>query len=89
MFNLIDNAQPGTRNRQRGGQMIRIGENLNVMLKKIGQAMKDRDPKPIQELAVAEAEAKGIAVDPTNQIWLDYWANYKKELGLRRFSLWL
>ncbi|MBW1770231.1 MAG: dihydropteroate synthase [Deltaproteobacteria bacterium] len=37
--------------------MILIGENLNVMVKKIGQAMKDRDPKPIQELAVAEAEA--------------------------------
>jgi 5-methyltetrahydrofolate corrinoid/iron sulfur protein methyltransferase len=37
--------------------MILIGENLNVMVKRIGQAMKDRDPKPIQELAVAEAEA--------------------------------
>jgi 5-methyltetrahydrofolate corrinoid/iron sulfur protein methyltransferase len=37
--------------------MIRIGENLNIMVKKIGQAIKDRDPKPIQDLAVAEAEA--------------------------------
>jgi 5-methyltetrahydrofolate corrinoid/iron sulfur protein methyltransferase len=37
--------------------MILIGENLNVMVKKIGQAMKERNPKPIQELAVAEAEA--------------------------------
>lgn len=37
--------------------MIRIGENLNVMVKKIGAAMKDRDPKPIQELAIAEAKA--------------------------------
>ncbi len=37
--------------------MIRIGENLNVMVKKIGAAMKDRDPKPIQELALAEAKA--------------------------------
>ena len=37
--------------------MILIGENLNVMVKRIGQAMKERDPKPIQELAVAEAEA--------------------------------
>ncbi len=34
-----------------------IGENLNVMVKRIGQAMKDRNPKPIQEMAVAEAEA--------------------------------
>ena len=37
--------------------MILIGENLNIMVKKIGQAMKDRDPKPIQDLALAEAEA--------------------------------
>ncbi|NVM23644.1 MAG: dihydropteroate synthase [Desulfobacterales bacterium] len=37
--------------------MILIGENLNIMVKRIGQAMKDKDPKPIQELAVAEAEA--------------------------------
>jgi 5-methyltetrahydrofolate corrinoid/iron sulfur protein methyltransferase len=37
--------------------MILIGENLNVMVTKIARAMKDRDPKPIQELAVAEAEA--------------------------------
>lgn len=37
--------------------MILIGENLNVMVKKIGTAMKERDSKTIQELAVAEAEA--------------------------------
>ena len=37
--------------------MILIGEHLNVMVTKIGQAMKERDPKPIQELAAAEAEA--------------------------------
>jgi len=37
--------------------MIRIGENLNVMVKTIGAAMKDKNPKPIQELAVAEATA--------------------------------
>ncbi len=37
--------------------MLRIGENLNVMVKTIGAAMKDRDPKPIQELAIAEAKA--------------------------------
>jgi 5-methyltetrahydrofolate corrinoid/iron sulfur protein methyltransferase len=37
--------------------MLLIGENLNVMVKRIGQAMKDWDPKPIQEMAVAEAEA--------------------------------
>ena len=37
--------------------MLRVGENLNVMIKKIGAAMKERDPKPIQELAIAEAKA--------------------------------
>ncbi len=37
--------------------MLLIGENLNVMVKKIGTAMKDKDPKPIQELAIAEAGA--------------------------------
>ncbi len=37
--------------------MILIGENLNVMVKRIGTAMKERDAKTIQELAVAEAEA--------------------------------
>ncbi len=37
--------------------MILIGENLNVMVKRIGTAMKERDSKTIQELAVAEAEA--------------------------------
>jgi len=37
--------------------MILIGENLNVMVKKIGTAMKERDPKPIQELAIAEVNA--------------------------------
>jgi 5-methyltetrahydrofolate corrinoid/iron sulfur protein methyltransferase len=37
--------------------MLRIGENLNVMVKSIGAAMKDKDPKPIQELAIAEAKA--------------------------------
>lgn len=37
--------------------MLRIGENLNVMVKKIGAAMAGRDPKPIQEMAIAEAKA--------------------------------
>jgi 5-methyltetrahydrofolate corrinoid/iron sulfur protein methyltransferase len=37
--------------------MLLIGENLNVMVKKIGTAMKEKDPKPIQELAIAEANA--------------------------------
>ena len=37
--------------------MILVGENLNIMVTSIGKAMKERNPKPIQELAVAEAEA--------------------------------
>ncbi len=36
---------------------IRIGENLNVMSKVLGPAMKERDAKPIQEMAVKETEA--------------------------------
>jgi len=37
--------------------MLRVGENLNVMVKKIGTAMKDKEARPIQELAMAEAKA--------------------------------
>jgi 5-methyltetrahydrofolate corrinoid/iron sulfur protein methyltransferase len=37
--------------------MILIGENLNVMSKTLGPAMKTRDAKPIQDMAVAETEA--------------------------------
>jgi 5-methyltetrahydrofolate corrinoid/iron sulfur protein methyltransferase len=34
-----------------------IGENLNIMSVKYGKALKERDPKPLQELAVQQAEA--------------------------------
>lgn len=34
-----------------------VGENINVMVTKIGTAMKERDAKTIQELAISEAEA--------------------------------
>ncbi len=37
--------------------MILIGESINVMSKTIGPALKERNPKPIQELARAEVEA--------------------------------
>jgi 5-methyltetrahydrofolate corrinoid/iron sulfur protein methyltransferase len=37
--------------------MILIGENLNIMSKTLGPAMKERSPGPIQEMAKAEAEA--------------------------------
>ncbi len=37
--------------------MILIGENLNVMSKVLGPAMKEREAKPIQEMAAAETEA--------------------------------
>ena len=37
-------------------KFYRIGENLNVVTKIYGQAMKDRDPKPLQEVAAKEAE---------------------------------
>jgi len=37
--------------------MILIGENINIMSATIGPALRERNPKPIQELARAEAEA--------------------------------
>ena len=37
--------------------MILIGENINMMSQTIGPALKDRDPKPIQDLARAETDA--------------------------------
>ncbi len=37
--------------------MILIGENINIISKTIGPALKERNPKPIQELAKAEVEA--------------------------------
>lgn len=37
--------------------MLLIGENINIMSKTIGSALRERNPKPIQELAKAEAEA--------------------------------
>jgi len=37
--------------------MILIGENINIMSQTIGPALRERNPKPIQELARAEAEA--------------------------------
>ena len=37
--------------------MILIGENLNIMSQTLGPALKNRDPKPIQEMARAETEA--------------------------------
>ena len=40
-------------------KFYRIGENLNVVTKVYGQAMKERNPKPLQEVALAEA-AKGV-----------------------------
>jgi 5-methyltetrahydrofolate corrinoid/iron sulfur protein methyltransferase len=37
--------------------MILIGENINIMSKTIGPAMRERNAKPIQDLAKAETEA--------------------------------
>jgi len=37
--------------------MILIGESINVMSKTIGPAMKERNPKPIQEMAKAQIKA--------------------------------
>lgn len=37
--------------------MFRVGENLNVMGKVIGEAMKNKDPLPIQKMALEQAAA--------------------------------
>jgi len=41
-------------------EMILIGENLNIMSQTIGPALRERNPKPIQELAKAEADVDYI-----------------------------
>lgn len=43
--------------------MLIIGEKVNVMTKAIGQAIKDRDPKPIQEMALLQAEGGANWID--------------------------
>ncbi|GAG52123.1 unnamed protein product, partial [marine sediment metagenome] len=43
--------------------MILIAESINIMFKTLGPAMKERDPRPIQEMAKAEAEAGGDYLD--------------------------
>ncbi len=37
--------------------MFLIGESINIMSKTLGPALRERNPKPIQEMAKAEAEA--------------------------------
>ncbi len=37
--------------------MVLIGENINIMSRTIGPALRERNPKPIQELAKAEVDA--------------------------------
>ncbi|MCX8022895.1 MAG: dihydropteroate synthase [Syntrophorhabdaceae bacterium] len=43
--------------------MLLIGENLNVISKKIGEALKQRDPEPIREMAIKEAKAGMDLID--------------------------
>ncbi len=43
--------------------MLIIGENLNVINKRIGQALKDRDPVPIREMAQAVTKAGVDLID--------------------------
>ncbi len=40
-----------------------IGENLNVISKVIGKAFKERDPRPIQEMALKQKEAGDDYID--------------------------
>ena len=43
--------------------MILIGESIHVIAKVVSDAMKDRNPKPIQDLAVAQAQAGADYID--------------------------
>jgi len=43
--------------------MILIGEHINIMSQSIGPALRERNPKPIQELARAEVEAGADYLD--------------------------
>ena len=43
--------------------MILIGESINIMSQTLGPALKERDPKPIQDMAKAEAEAGADYLD--------------------------
>jgi 5-methyltetrahydrofolate corrinoid/iron sulfur protein methyltransferase len=43
--------------------MLIIGENLNVISRKIGSALKDRDPKPVREMAEAQTAAGVDMID--------------------------
>jgi len=47
----------------KGEEMVLIGENLDIMSKTIGPALKERNPKPIQEVAKAEAKADVDYID--------------------------
>lgn len=35
-----------------------------------------------REIAIARADAKGIAVGANNQEWLELWSDYKKEIRI-------
>lgn len=43
--------------------MLLIGEKINVISKKIGAAMRDRDPGPIKDMAVKQVEAGANMLD--------------------------
>ncbi|MFH0769616.1 MAG: dihydropteroate synthase [Chloroflexota bacterium] len=43
--------------------MICIAESINIMSKTIGPAMRERNPKPVQEMAIAEAKAGADYLD--------------------------
>ncbi len=43
--------------------IVSIAESINIMSKTIGPAMKEKDPKPIQAMAISEAEAGATFLD--------------------------
>jgi len=39
--------------------------------------------------AIAMADEKGITVDPANEEWDELWENYKKELNLPEYKMFI
>ena len=61
-------------------KVLMIGENLNIMSKKYGRALKERDARTLQELAVQEAEA--------GMNWIDLNIGPSTKIGVELMS-WL
>lgn len=58
----------------------------NDAIQKSNIALADAWAKAYKD-AMAQAEQKGIAVDPSNKAWLEFWTNYQKQASLPPIKL--